>query len=87
MQVIADVAGRPIERVHAPRLAGAVGAALVAAVGTGALESIESIRALVRVERTFRPRTEHRGTYDQMLEAFRSLHPALSRASHLVGTR
>jgi xylulokinase len=87
MQILADVTERPIERVAAPRLAGAVGAALVAAVGVSALPSVESVRARVRVERTFTPRIADAATLARSYAAFRSLHPALSRAGRILGAR
>lgn len=80
-QILADVLERPIERVAEPRLAGAIGAALVAAVGTGALDSVAAIGPRVRVDRVFLPRREHREVYARSYAAFRSLQPALSRSA------
>lgn len=84
MQTIADVTGRPIERVAHPRLAGAIGAALVAAVGTGHLPSVRSIAERVTVERTFLPRPETRAIHARSYDAFRELHPPLSRAARTL---
>lgn len=87
LQTLADATGRPIERVAHPRLSGAIGAALVAAVATGHLPSVRSIAEKVRVERTFLPRQEHRARYERASEAFRALHPALSRAASTLASR
>ncbi|MBX7197415.1 MAG: FGGY-family carbohydrate kinase [Sandaracinaceae bacterium] len=85
LEILADVTGRPVERVESARLAGAVGAALVAAVGVGAEPSVVGLRERVRVERTFTPRSEHRGRYGDLGAAMRELHRPLSRAARLLG--
>jgi len=71
MQILADVTHRRIETVPDPKEAGAVGAALVAAVGLGIYPSFEALESVTRVERTFEPRQENFKTYDEMFECFR----------------
>lgn len=81
MQTLADVTQRPISRVREPRLAGAVGAALVAGVGVGLLGSVAEARALVGVERTFEPRVSARALHDSRYRTFRDFAPSLARLS------
>lgn len=87
LQVLADATGRPIERVAEPRAAGAVGAALVAAVAAGALPDLATSRDRVRVERRFEPDPDHAVRYDRALEVLRALHAPLSQAGRRLGER
>jgi xylulokinase len=71
MQMLADVTHRRIETVPDPKEAGAVGAALVAAVGLGIYPSFEALESVTRVERTFEPREGNLKIHDAMFEFFR----------------
>ncbi len=71
MQMLADVTHRRIETVSDSKEAGAVGAALVAAVGLGIYPSFEALESVTRVERTIEPREENFKTYDEMFACFR----------------
>lgn len=81
MQIVADATGEPVERLAAPRFAGAVGAALVAAVAVGAVPSIEAIRDRVKVERTFSPADP--APYRLLERRLRALAPALSHDARI----
>jgi xylulokinase len=81
LQILADVTGRPIARVSGPEQAGAVGAALVAAVAAGEFPSLEAAALVVRPEREFVPRRAGRRTYDAAYATFRALARPLSRAT------
>ncbi len=77
MQIVADVTGRRVETVANPQEAGAVGAALTAAVGLGLYPDFESLRGIVRVERAFEPRPEYRETYALLYRAYQRLYYSL----------
>ncbi len=77
MQIIADVTGRRVETVANPQEAGAVGAALTAAVGLGIYPDFESLRDIIQVEREFAPRPEHRETYDLLYRTYQRLYHSL----------
>lgn len=79
LQIYADVTERPIERVAAPRLAGAVGAALMGAVAIGDLPRVASIAEHVRVDREFRPDPSKAALYAASYRMFRDAYPGLSR--------
>lgn len=85
IQALADAAGRTVEVVERPQEAGAVGAALLAAVGTGALADVRAIGAVVPVGRVQRPRAEHRAAYAELARTLRDLQPALATASRRLG--
>ena len=73
-QILADITGRNIEVVESPQNAGALGAALTAAVGLGAIPDIGSTAGVIRVRSAFAPRTEHAESYRRNYEVFKKLH-------------
>jgi len=79
LQIIADVCGRTIESVPSPQEAGAVGVALVAAIGLGIYPSFEAIKTLVRPEHTITPNPAPKPVYDEMYSAYRKVYRSLRR--------
>lgn len=76
MQIVADVCGLTVDVTAHPQYAGARGAALLAAVGTGALGSIAEVADHTAVAATYRPDRSHAEVYDRAHAAFRSALPA-----------
>ncbi len=68
-QIHADVMNRTIERVDLPVLANLRGAALIAGLALGALQSTQ-INELVQVDATFRPDLGRRPVYDSLFNEF-----------------
>ncbi len=77
LQIIADVTGRTLETVENPHHAGAVGAALLAAVGLGIYPSVSAIEGVVQPSAVVTPNPDARGVYDSLYAAFRAVYPAL----------
>jgi xylulokinase len=77
MQIIADVTGRRVETVANPQEAGAVGAALTAAIGLGLYPDFQALKKVVRVEREFEPQASNAGTYDVLFRAYQRLYHSL----------
>jgi xylulokinase len=78
VQLTADILGRPLTR---PRVteAGALGAAIIAGVGSGQFGSYpEAIEAMVGLERTFEPNLTRHREYDGAFEAYRRLGPLMA---------
>jgi xylulokinase len=73
-QMIADITGLPIERpVFAE--AGVVGAAMIAAVGSGAFSSLEECsKALYKRERIFSPDPENHALYEKLCRNYIGLY-------------
>lgn len=72
-QILADVLGCRLSKVHAPRLSNLRGAAFIAFVGLGELD-FDAVEQRVRVERTFEPQREHERLYQDLFAEFRELH-------------
>jgi xylulokinase len=79
MQIIADVTGRRVETIANPQEAGAVGAALTAAVGLGLYSDFETLRKVVRVEHEFEPQPANAEIYAVLYEAYQRLYHSLRR--------
>jgi xylulokinase len=73
-QIMADVTGRTIEVVENPENAGAAGAALTCGVGLGLL-SFADAGNMIKVAKTFTPRSENREIYDRLYKVYRQLYP------------
>jgi xylulokinase len=77
IQICADILGRPFVR---PKIteAGALGAAIIAGVGSGVFSSFEAgVEAMVRLERTFEPDPQQHKCYESRFERYRRLWPLM----------
>ncbi len=92
MQIMADVVGLPAARLHTEE-AGALGAAINAAVGTGLhADAKAASSAMARTGRIFQPDTENAALYDQLhREVYRPLYgrlaPLYASLARIVGQR
>jgi xylulokinase len=76
-QIKADTLGLPLRRAAVPEAA-AIGAAILAGIGSGAMPSLtEAIHALVRFDRIFEPNPALAGYYADRFADYRSLYEAL----------
>ncbi len=66
-----------MEKVANPQQAGAVGAALVAAIGLGVYPDFQALKEVVQVTHTFEPRAENAGLYDGLFDAYKKVYRAL----------
>ncbi len=87
LQILADVTGETIQPVERPRLAGATGAALLAAVAVGDLPNVEALAQRVRSGAPIRPNQGSPARYDGHIRALRELAPAVSRAARQLSGR
>jgi xylulokinase len=76
-QIFADVLGIPVRQLEAPIQANAIGAALIAGVGIGAI-SYDDIPALTRVCHTYLPDPGRKAVYDETFESFKFAHRRLA---------
>lgn len=73
-RIMADVTGRRIEAIENPQDAGAMGAALISAVGLDFISGFEGAKAFIPVRSVYQPRSEHRETYDRLYAVFKQLY-------------
>jgi len=77
MQILADVTQRNVEAVCAPQDAGAVGAALIAAVGLGIYPDFGSLKKVVKIEETFEPQEKNCEIYDSLFHSYQEVYSNL----------
>ncbi|MCW5851469.1 MAG: xylulose kinase, partial [Anaerolineae bacterium] len=82
LQIVADVTGRRLEVVPQPQIAGAVGAAMLAAVGLGRYPSVEAVKPAIQVREVVEPQLSHQAAYAHLYAAFRQVYPALRPLYH-----
>lgn len=77
MHILADVTHKKVETVGDPQEAGAVGAALTAAVGLGIYPDFESLKKVVKVDKTIEPDGGDAGIYDFLYESYKEVYTDL----------
>lgn len=73
-QILADILGREVETVPSPQNVGAVGAAVVMAVGLGLIKNIEEAQNLIQVKAKYTPNIKNKAIYDEFFPVFKSLY-------------
>ncbi|MDO4869189.1 MAG: FGGY-family carbohydrate kinase [Bacillota bacterium] len=73
-QIMADVLGKVIQVPEEPQNTGTVGAAALAAVGLGEIDSLKAVKTMVKVDRTFIPDKAKTAVYEKLFETFKSIY-------------
>ncbi len=73
-RILADVTGRPVETVPDTKDVGAIGAAMVAAVGLGIFPNLSAAGAAIRPDARYEPDPANRAVYDRNYDVFRKLY-------------
>jgi xylulokinase len=80
MQIISDVTKKRIEVAAEAKMAGALGAAMCAAVGLGIYKDFSSIKDVVQIENTYIPQEENYDIYDKLFISYKSIYYSLKKA-------
>jgi ribulokinase len=81
MQIIADVTGYPVHTIE-EEVEAAMGAALLAALGVGAVSTEVASRGWVTLRERARPRPLERERYAQAFDVYKGLYPVLKPSMH-----
>jgi xylulokinase len=81
MQIIADVTGYPVFTIE-QEVEAAMGAALLAAFGVGAVTLGDAQRGWVSLRERARPGAARRSIYARQFDVYKSLYPALMPSMH-----
>lgn len=73
-QILADCTGRTVETVASPQNVGAVGAAVVVAVGLGVISEIDEAGKLITADKTFKPNPENKPAYDKNFAVYKQMY-------------
>jgi sugar (pentulose or hexulose) kinase len=93
VQICADILGRPFVRPVVTE-AGALGAAIMAGVGSGVFPDYETgVQAMVKLDRRFDPDPKRGEQYGERFETYKGLYPSterylrgLHRSAHAIKT-
>lgn len=75
-QILADVTGRPVETVASTKDVGAVGAAMLVAVGSGMIKDLSEAGKRITPEHRYEPNRNNKALYDKNFEVFKNLYTA-----------
>ena len=73
-QILSDILSKKVEVVDNPQNSGAMGAAILSAVGLGIIDNLESANKLIQVKDTYYPNEENRNVYNKEFNIFKSLY-------------
>ena len=74
--ILSHMTGRTVEVVASPQNVGSVGAAAVAAVGLGIVDSLDGVREKIPVTAVYRPDPAVKAVYDKYFAVFKKLYRA-----------
>lgn len=79
-QILSDVLGREIETVDSPQNIGAVGAAVIVAVGLNIINEVEDAEKIIGVKDRYIPNKNNTMIYNKYFEIFKSLYKGNKRS-------
>jgi len=77
MQTIADITGRKITTTNHPTMAGAIGAAMCAFVGSGVFNSFSEVNRMVKPATVFTPELKNKSIYDDLFSNYKDIYKSL----------
>jgi xylulokinase len=77
MQTIADITGRTITTTNHPTMAGAIGAAMCAFVGSGLFTDFNAVNNIVKPVKSFTPNSENKAIYDELFINYKDIYNSL----------
>jgi len=80
MQGIANITGKPVETINRPTMAGALGAASCAFVGSGHYNSFHQVNQFIEVEKSFRPDPSLEELYTKLFHSYKDVYRGLKKA-------
>jgi len=80
MQGIADITCIQVETTNQPVMAGALGAASCAFVGSGIFSDFQQVNQFIRVQKTFSPDPGKAEQYDQLFQSYKLVYKGLKKA-------
>ena len=80
MQGIADITGKTVETITQPTMAGALGAAACAFVGSHVYNDFHHINQFITVRKTFTPDPLSREVYDRLFQSYKDVYKGLRKA-------
>lgn len=73
MQTVADITGRKVYTTNHPTMAGAVGAAICAFVGSGIYKDFYEVDKIISTKHTFIPNPENKEIYNELFDNYKDV--------------
>ncbi|MDO8951565.1 MAG: FGGY-family carbohydrate kinase, partial [Draconibacterium sp.] len=73
MQTIADITGRTITTTNHPTMAGTIGAAMCAFVGSGVFHSFSEVNKIVKPATVFTPELKNKPIYNDLFSNYKDI--------------
>lgn len=86
-QILSDILGRPVQTIENPQNVGALGAALVSAMGLGLFPSFEEARKAIPTGPIYHPRSEYKPVYDTNYAVYKQLYRSNKKHFALLNAR
>ena len=80
MQGIANITGKQVETITQPTMAGALGAASCAFVGSGLLDSFHQINKFIKVTQSYNPDPSVKDLYMDLFSSYKDVYRGLKKA-------
>jgi xylulokinase len=77
MQTIADITGLPVTTTNHPAMAGAIGAAMCAFVGSGVFSSFSEVNRIIKPTAVFMPNAKNKPVYDDLFLNYKDIYHSL----------
>ena len=77
MQIIADITKREFAVVDNPRMAGALGAAIIALIGLGELSGFSEAKQFVKEAKSYKPNPVNAPIYDKLFQDYKRIYKSL----------
>jgi xylulokinase len=79
VQGIANITGKKIETITEPKMAGAIGAATCAFVGSGVFKDFSEVSQLIHVDKVFTPQPEKQKIFDTLFQTYKAIYSDLKK--------
>jgi xylulokinase len=87
MQTIADITGLTVTTTNHPTMAGAIGAAMCAFVGSGVFESFSDVNKIIRPAVVFNPEVKNKAIYDELFLNYKDIYYSLKETYRRANTK
>lgn len=78
MQIFSDVTRKKIVTTRQPKMAGAIGAAMCALVGSGSCRDFSAVQQMVGESKTFIPNKDNYAVYDKLFKDYKNIYKSLN---------
>lgn len=86
MQILSDVTQRKVETIVNPQMSGAIGASIVAAIGSGYRKEFSCIHDLIKNDRIFTPIASNKKIYDELYITYKNIYHSLKKDYHNINS-